>query len=123
MSGILFSCGVLYFNFSAVSAVNDYISLINRAFSYIGQPPFVSPWIMLFGFLILGISGIIALVIACLHLALSAKQLSKRLEAPKAPEVAPPRSVANVKYCTKCGASMSLDSVYCPKCGQKHPEA
>lgn len=34
----------------------------------------------------------------------------------------PSQTVANVKYCPKCGASMSKESTYCPKCGQKQSE-
>jgi len=127
ISGILFSCGVMYFNFSAVSDINNMLSLLGRMSVYTYGFPSVTPdsiWIMFFGFLLLGISGIIGLITACLPLAISAKQLSTRLEAPrpKAPEVAPPKPVANVKYCTKCGASMSVDAVYCPKCGEKQPQ-
>ena len=29
------------------------------------------------------------------------------------------KAATNVKYCPKCGASMSLDTSYCPKCGHK----
>ena len=126
ISGILFSCGVMYFNFSAVSNINNLLSLAGLMRGYIPGFPSItldSIWIMFFGFLLLGISGIIGLITACLPLAISAKQLSTRLEAPrpKAPEGAPRKPVANVKYCTKCGASMSLDAIYCPKCGQEQP--
>jgi hypothetical protein len=34
----------------------------------------------------------------------------------------PPPPSANVKYCPKCGASMSKEAIYCPKCGQKQSE-
>lgn len=126
ISGILFSVGVIYFNFSAVSTVDNLLSLVALMRGYMPGFPSVtldSIWIMFFGFLLLGISGIIALITACLPLAISAKQLSTRLEAPrpKAPEVAPPKLVANVKYCTKCGAIMAVDAIYCPKCGEKQP--
>lgn len=128
ISGILFSCGVMYFNFSAVSDINNLLSLLRGIGGYTygyGLPSITldSIWIMFFGFLLLGISGIIGLVTACLPLAISAKQLSTRLEAPRlrAPETAPPKLMANVKYCTKCGASMALGAVYCPKCGEKQP--
>jgi hypothetical protein len=128
ISGLLFSCGVMYFNFKAVSDIDNLLSLLSRVGGYAygyGFPSMTlnSIWIMFFGFLLLGISGIIGLVTACLPLAISAKQLSTRLEAPrpKTPEGAPPQTVANVKYCTKCGASMSPDAIYCPKCGHKQP--
>lgn len=130
ISGIMFSVGVMYFNFSAVSAIdrlNQMLSLVGQMSEWIpGFPRMTldSIWIMFFGFLLLGISGIIALVAACLPLAISAKQLSARFEAPrpKVPEVAPPKPVAEVKYCPKCGASMPLDATYCPKCAHKQPQ-
>ena len=123
ISGILFSCGIMYFNFKAVSDINNLLSLLSRVGGYpygYGFPSMTlnSIWIMFFGFLLLGISGIIGLVTACLPLAISAKQLSTRLEAPR-PKA--PKAVAEVKYCTKCGASMPLDAIYCLKCGQKQP--
>lgn len=128
ISGILFSCGVMYFNFKAVSDIDNLLSLLSRVGGYpygYGFPSITlnSIWIMFFGFLLLGISGIIGLVTACLPLAISAKQLSTRLEAPqpKTPEGAPPKP-SEVKYCTKCGASMPLDAIYCLKCGQKQPK-
>ena len=125
ISGILFSVGVMYFNFSAVSAIDKLFSLVGLASWIPGVPRMTldSIWIMFFGFLLLGISGIIGLVTACLPLAISAKQLSARLEAPRprAPEAAPPKRVEEVKYCPKCGASMPLDATYCLKCGQKQP--
>ncbi len=124
ISGILFSVGVIYFNFSAVSAIDQLFSLVGLASWIPGVPRMTldSIWIMFFGFLLLGISGIIGLITACLPLAISAKQLSTRLEAPRpTAEAAPPKPVAKVKYCTKCGASMSVDAIYCPKCGEKQP--
>lgn len=130
ISGILFSLGVIYFNFSAVSTIDKLNQLLSLAGSISsglipGFPRLTldSIWIVFFGFLLLGISGIIALIAACLPLVISAKQLSTRLEArPKAPEVASPQPVVEVKYCTKCGASMPADATYCLKCGQKQPE-
>lgn len=127
IGGILFSCGVMYFNFSAVSAINNMLSLAGLMPGWISglpSPTLDSIWIMFFGFLLLGISGIIALITSCLPLAFSAQQLSTGLESPrpKAPEIAPPKPVTDVKYCTKCGASMQLDAVYCPKCAHKQPK-
>lgn len=126
ISGILFSVGVMYFNFSTVSAIDRLFSLVGMTQWIPGVPRMTldTIWIIFFGFLLLGIAGIIGLVTACLPLVISAKQLSTRLEAPRpvAPEVAPPKPVTNVKYCTKCGASMPVDSIYCPKCAHKQPE-
>ena len=124
ISGILFSVGVMYFNFSTVSAIDRLLSLVRMTQWIPGVPSMAlgSIWIMFFGFLLLGISGIIGLVTACLSLAISAKQLSTRLEAlrPKTLGGAPPKP-SEVKYCSRCGTSMPLDSIYCPKCGQKQP--
>jgi len=105
--GILFSCGVLYFNFSALSMLSKFLS--------IPEQPFASPWIMFFGFLVLGISGIIILIGACLPIPVFIKQLFA--------EVGVPKLAANVKYCQKCGEAMSLEATYCPKCGKKQPKS
>jgi ribosomal protein L40E len=125
ISGILFSVGVMYFNFSTVSAIDRLLSLVGMTQWIPGVPRITldTIWIMFFGFLLLGISGTLGLVTACLPLAISAKELSTRLEAPrpKTPEGAPPKP-SDVKYCTKCGASMPLDAIYCLKCGQKQPK-
>lgn len=109
--GILFSCGVLYFNFSALSILSKFLS--------IPKQPLVSPWIMFFGFLVLGISGIIILIGACLPIAISVKQLFEV----GAPRVVAPELAANVKYCPKCGAGMPLEATYCPKCGKKQAKS
>lgn len=125
ISGILFSVGLMYFNFSTVSAIDRLLSLAGMTQLIPGAPRMTldTIWIMFFGFLLLGIAGIIGLVTACLPLAISAKQLSTRHEAPHSVTqgAAPPKPMANVKYCVKCGASMPLDSVYCPKCAHKQP--
>jgi ribosomal protein L40E len=109
--GILFSCGVLYFNFSALSILSKFLSIPNQ--------PLASPWIMFFGFLVLGISGIIILIGACLPIAISVKQLFEV----EAPRVITPELVANVKYCSKCGAGMALEATYCPRCGKKQAKS
>ncbi|MEM2975608.1 MAG: zinc ribbon domain-containing protein, partial [Candidatus Bathyarchaeia archaeon] len=83
----------------------------------------LSPWIIFFGFLILGISGIIALIASCLPLAVSIKQLSLGLEVSPVKKLEAVTPSENMKYCSKCGTSMPLDSTYCPKCGKKQPEA
>jgi len=69
VSGILFSIGLLYFNFSAVSRFGNLLSsaVTVRAL-----------WVLFFGFLVLGIAGIIAIVAACFVLAISARELSAR---------------------------------------------
>jgi len=70
VSGILFSIGLLYFNFSAVSGFGNLLSLPGQTAK--------SLWVLFFGFLVLGIAGIIAIVTACFVLAISAKQISMR---------------------------------------------
>ncbi len=125
ISGILFSVGLMYFNFSTVSAIDRLLSLAGMTQWIPGAPRMTldTVWIMFFGFLLLGIAGIIGLVTACLPLAISAKQLSTRQETPRPATqgIAPTTPTANIKYCVKCGASMPLDSVYCPKCAHKQP--
>jgi hypothetical protein len=125
ISGILFSVGLMYFNFSTVSAIDRLLSLAGMTQFIPGAPRMTldTIWIMFFGFLLLGIAGIIGLVAACFPLAISAKQLSTRHVAIQSVTqgAAPPKPMDNVKYCVKCGASMPLDSVYCPKCAHKQP--
>jgi len=128
VSGILFSVGVIYFNFSAVSTIDKFNQLLSSLSAIGGLMPgfprltLNSIWILFFGFLLLGISGIIALITACLPLAMSAQQLSTSLEARRATtEVTPAKPLAEVKYCSNCGASIPLGAVYCPKCGHKQP--
>jgi hypothetical protein len=110
--GILFSCAVLYFNFSALSMLSKFLS--------VPEQPFASPWIMFFGFLVLGISGIIILIGACLPIVIFVKQLFAEVGAP---QIITPEFAANLKYCPKCGASMPLEATYCPKCGKKQSKS
>ncbi|MGQ9507735.1 MAG: hypothetical protein ACUVTB_07790, partial [Candidatus Bathycorpusculaceae bacterium] len=61
ISGILFSVGVMYFNFSTISAIERLLSLAGMTQWIPGAPRITldSIWIIFFGFLLLGISGII----------------------------------------------------------------
>jgi hypothetical protein len=119
ISIILFSCGVMYFNFSAVSAIDQlHHYLIPGWIGYV-RVTLNSIWIMFFGFLLLGISGTLILVTACLSMAISIKELSTRAKVPK-PELAVPSP--GIKYCPKCGASMPADATFCPKCGYRQPK-
>jgi len=126
ISGILVSAGIIYFNFSVVPAIDKVNSLAGLT-QWIPSFPNIVPysiWIMFFGFILLGISGIIGLVAAFLPLIISAKQLSTRTNSYRriTPEaVPPPPPDAEAKYCTKCRASMPLDAIYCPKCAHKQP--
>ena len=134
ISGIIFSAGLMYYNFSSASTISDIMSML-RSFAGYGLPTkeFYSLWIVLIGLIILGIAGIIALVTSIMPLALAAKQFSTEVSLPK-PEApappapptkeaaAPPPEGVEVKYCPKCGAEMPKDAAYCPKCGQKQPK-
>ena len=64
---------------------------------------------------------IIVVIVAALALVVLS---SLRKKKPIAVTVTPPPSApeeksAKTKYCSKCGTSMPLDSIYCPKCGHK----
>ncbi len=125
ISGILFSVGVIYFNFSSVSIINNIISMLGLLGGY-GSPikEIYSLWIVIIGLIILGIAGIIALVTAVIPLLFSVKQLSTQMTTvqPKPEVSAPTQTAGEIKYCQKCGTSMSSDALYCPKCGQKQPK-
>lgn len=82
VGGILFSVGLLYFNFSTVS-------LLSKILPYTGST-MATLWVMFFGFLILGISGVIILIAASLTIAVSVKQLSTQPPKPAAPPPPPP---------------------------------
>ncbi|MEM3459396.1 MAG: hypothetical protein QXN36_07675 [Candidatus Bathyarchaeia archaeon] len=82
VGGILFSVGLLYFNFSTVS-------LLSKILPYTGSI-MATLWVMFFGFLILGISGIIILIAAALTIAVSVKQLSTQPPKPAVPPPPPP---------------------------------
>jgi len=84
--------------------------------------PYVIPGIALtsIGGLLIGIS-ILGFIIG--YQKEAAKEIiSEGIRKWKEPSPPPPQTVANVKYCPKCGASMSKESTYCPKCGQKQSE-
>jgi len=128
ISGIVFSAGLMYYNFSSASTISDIMSMLRGFAGYgVSTKEFYSLWIVLIGLIILGIAGIIALVTSIMPLALTAKQFSTKVSLPKpeapappAEEVAaPPSKRVEVKYCPKCGAEMPKDAVYCPKCGEK----
>ena len=128
ISGIVFSVGLMYYNFSSASTISDIMSML-RSFAGYGLPTkeFYSLWIVLIGLIILGIAGIIALVASIMPLALAAKQFSTEVSLPKPEAPAPPappteEAAGEVKYCPKCGAKMPKDAAYCPKCGQKQPK-
>jgi len=82
VGGILFAVGLLYFNFSTVS-------LLSKLLPYTGSM-MATLWIIFFGFLVLGISGIIVLIAASLFIAVSVKQLSAQPPKPSVPPPPPP---------------------------------
>jgi len=100
--GIIFSAGVVYLNFSALSVFSlstpiariPYVSnlpgcsiLLSNVLALYGEA--YSALMVFTGFLLLGISGIIGIVTACLTLAVSIRQLAV---GPKAPPPPPPPS-------------------------------
>lgn len=119
VSAILFSCGVMYFNFSAVSSIDKFTRYVIPGWLGYVKMTLNSIWIMFLGFLLLGVSGILILVSACISLAISAKQFSEQSKIQKLEKPVTP--AAQVRYCIKCGTNIPADAVYCPKCGQKQP--
>jgi len=65
------------------------------------------------------IIGAVIATIALVTIAIAAVWI--RQKKPSARPEAPSKPVGEVKYCTKCGASIPLDAAHCPKCGQKQP--
>ena len=140
ISVILFSCGIMYFNFSSLSSINNLLSLAGAATLLIpglSGLQLYSIYILFFGFLMLGISGIITLVAACLPLVTTFKELSAKPGAllQRTSEVTVPvQPTARAKargetvqepgteekrFCRYCGAENKTDAVFCEKCGKK----
>lgn len=82
ISAIVFGVGLLYFNFSAVQ-------MLSNSIAYLGQV-LVSSWLIFFGLLVLGISGIIVIVAASLSLGLSVKELQTIVQMQPPPPPPPP---------------------------------
>jgi ribosomal protein L40E len=112
---IIFACGLLRFNFSMVMMMSNLLPLLSQTLA--------SVWMIFFGFLVLGISGIIMIISACLPIGLSIKELLVSKEIPAIPPTSTiqTKEETNIKYCHKCGTSMPLSATYCPKCGIKQP--
>jgi len=100
ISGILFSVGLMHFNFSSIST----ISYINNMLKLLGG--FESPikeiyslWIVMIGLMILGIAGIFALITAIMPLASAIKQFSAQIPAapPPPPPPPPPQPATQVR--------------------------
>lgn len=89
ISGILFSIGLIHFNFSTASTISN-INNILKSLGVYGFPirEFYSLWIVLIGLIILGIAGIFALITSIIPLAFAVKQLSAQI--PVAPPPPPP---------------------------------
>jgi hypothetical protein len=100
--GMVFSAGVIYLNFSALSAFNTptsiagvpylrnipgYSILVTNFLTFYSES--YSALVIFIGFLLLGVSGIISLVTTCLTLTVSIKQLITGPKAP-VPEAPPP---------------------------------
>lgn len=82
ISTIIFGVGLSYFNFSAVSLMSNFMSYASQAL--------ISIWLVFFGLLILGISGIIIIVSAAFSLGLSIKGLQTIALIPPPPPPPPP---------------------------------
>lgn len=82
ISAIVFGVGLLYFNFSAVSLMSNFMSYASQAL--------ISIWLVFSGLLILGISGIIIIVSAAFSLGLSIKELQTITLIPPPPPPPPP---------------------------------
>lgn len=140
-SVILFSVGIMYSNFSILSSLNNLFSLAGAIVNWIpglSGLQLYSIYILFFGFLLLGISGIITLIAACLPLVTSFKELSAKLGstsqktsetmAPVQPpparvearnETARPPETKEKRFCRYCGAENKTDATFCEKCGKK----
>jgi hypothetical protein len=115
--GIAFGAGLLYFNFSM-------FSLMSARVGVLGQNP-VTVWIVFFGFLILGISGIIILIAGTMSVIVSVGAF-RTLTVPPRPsarvpviEQAPPSPSMPQKYCSFCGAENKSDAIFCERCGKQ----
>lgn len=140
-SVILFSVGIMYSNFSILSSLDNLFSLAGAIVNWIpglSSLQLYSIYILFFGFLLLGISGIITLIAACLPLVTSFKELSAKLGSPSqktsetmAPvqppparveaynETARPPEAKGKRFCRHCGAENKTDATFCEKCGKK----
>jgi len=97
---ILFSAGLMLFNYSAATWV---IGLTSMASSEIFLPLSLA----LLGFLVLIISSLMLIISGSLSLAGAIKTFSAR----------PQRK--DVIICPNCRSQIPFDSTYCPKCGKK----
>jgi len=93
ISGILFSVGLMYFNFSFISTIS-YINNMLKSLGGFGSPikEIYSLWIVMIGLIILGIAGIFALITAIMPLASAIKQFSAQIPAAPPPPPPPPPS-------------------------------
>jgi hypothetical protein len=62
---------------------------------------------------------VIVVVVAAVALVMLSSLRKKKPLTETVTPPSPPEKSAKTKYCLKCGTSMPLDSVYCPKCGHK----
>jgi hypothetical protein len=87
ISGLLFSIGVMYFNFTSASDISNVLGYIS---SYV--PLLSVMWISVIGMIILGIGGIMALIASIIPLVSTASQLSAQVPAAAPPPPPPPPS-------------------------------
>ncbi len=116
-SGIAFGVGLLYFNFSMVSQMSNYVGVLSQ---YL-----VSVWIVFCGLLILGISGIMILIAGIMSLIVSVEALSTLAVLPRPSargpiiEQPPPPPSMPQRYCRFCGAENKSDAIFCERCGKQ----
>lgn len=99
ISGMLFSIGLIYYNFSSVSTISN-INNILKSLGFYGFPAkeLYSLWMVLIGLIILGIAGVFALINSIVPLTFAVKRLSAQTPAvPPPPPPPPPPPSAEVK--------------------------
>jgi len=94
ISGLLFSIGVMYFNFTSASDISNVLGYVS---SY--MPLLSVMWISVIGMIILGIGGIMALIASIIPLVSTVSQLSAQIPAaaPSPPPPPPPQPATQVR--------------------------
>ncbi|MEM3580657.1 MAG: hypothetical protein QXH40_01060 [Candidatus Bathyarchaeia archaeon] len=85
ISGLLFSIGVMYINFTSASSISSILGYLS---SY--APLLSVLWITVIGMILLGIGGIMALIASIIPLVSTATQLSAQIPAAAPPPPPPP---------------------------------
>jgi hypothetical protein len=90
ISGLLFSIGVMYLNFTSASDLSNWLGYASNV------PQLSVLWISVIGMILLGIGGIMALIASIIPLVSTASQLSVQMPA-AAPSPPPPPPSAKIK--------------------------